>query len=333
VDASKAGSKILVVCEKCGKRMGVDASYAGRSVKCSCGNVFKASGSPVSATPASGPSASATPNTAPIAKPKVPTVSGPSNSAAVASSSKPIQAGSGHASAKTPGKPAPAAPVSSFLDQLTASDFSRPSSNPYDPPASSSNSDAAVLKKYAGPDTKAKEMGKTANSNIIFLAIMNFIGAALNLVMGTLVLIISSVLASLADILPLAALGVLFSVLLYFLGIFDLIAGIGLVKRTAWGWWVCAIGLSWALFDRGLSLVILFMRAEDWTAEILKAVGVCLYLFSCFYFLNFMNQKQTMKLFKLELSSVVVWSVTLIVGLLLGGVSFGVALALVSSPK
>jgi len=316
--------------------MGVDASYAGRSVKCSCGNVFKASGSPVSAAPAAASTASAAPKsatekTATVAKQKAPP--GTEQSKPAAAAAKPTQAVSGQASAKPPSKPAPVAPPSSFLDQLTQSDFSRPSSNPFDPPASNSNSDAAVLKKYAGPDSKAKEMGKTANMNIIFLAVLNFIGAALNLVMGTVVLIVSSLLASISDVLPLAALGVLFSVLVYFLGVFDLIAGIGLIKRTAWGWWLCAIGLSWAFFDRGLGMVILFMRAEDWTAEIPKAVGICLYLFACIYFLNFMSQKGTMKLFKLEISSAVVWSVTLLVGLLLGGVSFGIALSLVPSPK
>ncbi len=329
MDAPKAGSKILVVCEKCGKRMGVDASYAGRSVKCSCGNVFKASGTPVSSTPTSS-SGAATPN--PAAKSKTPAATAGQPGQATSQKVKPATAI--QATAKPTGKAAvPAVPVSSFLDQLTETDFARPSSNPYDPPASNSNSDASVLKKYAGPDTKAKEMGKAANSNIIFLAVLNFIGAALNIVMGTLVLIVSSVLASVSDVLPLAALGVLFSVLVYFLGFFDLIAGIGLVKRTAWGWWICTIGLSWAFFDRGFGIVILFMRAEDWTAEIPKAIGVCVYLFSCFYFWHFMSKKQTMKLFKLEVSSAVVWSVTTVVGLLLGGISFGVALTALPGPK
>jgi hypothetical protein len=309
--------------------MGVDASYAGRSIKCSCGNVFKASGTPVSATPSSS-SRATTPSAA--AKPKTPTAASGQPGQAPLQKGKPLS--SGQTSAKPNGKPAvPAAPVSSFLDQLTESDFARPSSNPYDPPASTANSDASVLKKYAGPDTKAKEMGKAANSNIIFLAVLNFIGAALNIVTGTLVLIVSSVLASVSDVLPLAALGVLFSVLVYFLGLFDLIAGIGLVKRTAWGWWICTIGLGWAFFDRGFGIVILFMRADDWTAEIPKAIGICVYLFSCFYFWHFMSQKRTMKLFQLELSSAIVWSVTTAVGLLLGGISFGVALTALPGPK
>lgn len=330
MDAPKAGSKILVICEKCGKRMGVDASFAGRSVKCSCGNVFKASGTPVSSTPAS-PTGSASPN--PVAKANTPPVA-PAGQSGQTTSPKDKPASASQTSAKPTGKPpVPAAPVSSFLDQLTETDFARPSKNPYDPPASNANSDASVLKKYAGPDTKAKEMGKAANSNIIFLAVLNFIGAALNIIMGTLVLIVSSVLASVSDVLPLAALGVLFSVLVYFLGVFDLIAGIGLVKRTAWGWWICTIGLGWAFFDRGFGIVILFMKADDWTAEIPKAIGICVYLFSCFYFWHFMSQKRTMKLFQLEVSSAVVWSVTTVVGLILGGISFGVALTALPGPK
>ena len=329
MDASKAGSKILVICEKCGKRMGVDASFAGRSVKCSCGNVFKASGTPVSAAPASSPGA-ATPNAGP--KPKTPSAASVQPGQTTSQKGKPASAG--QTPAKPTGKPAiPAAHVSSFLDQLTETDFARPSSNPYDPPASNANSDASVLKKYAGPDTKAKELGKAANSNIIFLAVLNFIGATINIVMGTLVLIVSSVLASVSDVLPLAALGVLFSVLVYFLGVFDLIAGIGLIKRTAWGWWICTIGLSWAFFDRGFGIVILFMRADDWTAEIPKAIGIGVYLFSCFYFWHFMSQKRTMKLFNLEVSPAVVWSVTTAVGLLLGGISFGVALTALPGPQ
>ena len=287
MDAPKAGSKILVVCEKCGKRMGVDASYAGRSVKCSCGNVFKASGTPVSAKPSNSGT------TSPVAKANSLPAAGQAKTAAASPTAN--QANVGQTSAKPTRGPVAPAPVSSFLDQLTESDFSRPSSNPYDPPASNSNNDNAVLKKYAGPDTKAQESSKTANSNIIFLAVLNFIGATLNIIAGTLVLILTSVLASVADVMPLAALGMLFSVLLYFMGFFDLIAGIGLVKRTAWGWWICAIGLSWAFFDRGLSIVIVFMKADDWTNEIPKVIGICVYVFSCFYFWHFMCQKRTMK--------------------------------------
>lgn len=326
MDAPKAGSKILVVCEKCGKRMGVDASYAGRSVKCSCGNVFKASGT-VSSTPANTASTSGASN--PATKAKSPPAAGQAKPAAASPTATPANAGQTSAKpTRGPVAPVAPAPTSSFLDQLTESDFSRPSSNPYDPPASNSNNDNAVLKKYAGPDTKAKEMSQTANTNIVFLAVLNFIGATLNIITATLVLILTSVLASVADILPLAALGALFSVLLYFMGFFDLIAGIGLVKRTAWGWWICAIGLSWAFFDRGLSIVIVFMKADDWTNEIPKAIGICVYVFSCFYFWHFMCQKRTMKLFKLEVSSAVVWSITTVVGLIFGGISFGVAFSM-----
>ena len=294
MEASKAGSKILAVCDKCGKRMGVDASFAGRSVKCPCGNVFKVSGSSATETKA---------NTA------------PSKTSNVAHS-------------KAVAKPLVPAPTSqaSFLDQLTAADFSRPSSNPYDPPSSKTTNEAAVLRKYSGAAAKAAETGKTANGNITFLAILNFIGATVYIALGVVILVLSSVLGAVANVLPMAALGVFFAGILFVFGVFDFVCGIGLVKRTFWGWWLCMVGLSWAFFDRGFGVVIQFMNANDWTNEIPKAIGAGVFMSSSLYFMFFLCQKPTMKMFKIHVHPGVVWAVVTVLGLIIGGFGFGAAL-------
>lgn len=286
--------------------MGIDSAHAGRSVKCPCGNIFKVAGS-VPTPPASGPAQ--------------PTATSATSPAQTAQPSKPRPAGK-------PSTPAPAIHQPSFLDQLTEKDFSRPSSNPYDPPTSHSNSEASVLRKYVGADVKSKaeQTVKTSNGNITFLAVLNFIGATVYIGLGVVILILSSVLGTVADVLPLAALGALFAGILFFFGVFDLISGIGLIKRTFWGWWLCVVGLSWAFFDRGFGVAVQMMNTQDWTNEIPKAIGAAMFMFSSIYFLQFMCQKRTMKMFKVDVHQGVAWAIAISLGLLFGGFGFGLAL-------
>ena len=297
MEASNAGSKILVVCEQCGKKMGLDASLVGRSIKCSCGHVFKAAGTPVA-----------------TAKPTAAAAASPAN-----------------AKAKTRTPPPP--PQPSFLDHLTETDFSRPANNPYDPPAKDSTSETAVLRKYAGTDAKIEEENRTAKTNVAFLAVINFIGAALYFGLGVLILVLSSALGTVSEVLPLAALGAAFAAFLFCFGLFDLVSGIGLVKRQFWGWWICIIGLSWSAFDRAGGLALRVMNSPDWSAEIPKLIGAAVFMFSSLYFLNFMCQKRTMKMFKVDVSPAVGWAVAITFGLLLGGVGFGIAMSATSGTQ
>ena len=143
---------------------------------------------------------------------------------------------------------------------------------------------------------------------------------------GILLLVLTSILGTIADVLPVAALGALAAGVLLFFGIFDLISGIGLIQRTKWGWWLCVVGLSWAVFDRGFGVAIRFMFAADWTNEIPKAIGGVVFMLASIYFLQFMCQSQTMKMFKLKVHPGLIWGIAISLGLLLGGLGFGAAI-------
>ncbi len=225
-----------------------------------------------------------------------------------------------------PAVPQPAVVQTNLLDQLTEADFNRKAVNPYSPPMSMSSNDAAALRRFGAVDDEIKAAAKTASGNITFLAVLNFIGAGGYLIAGVLLLALSSILGTMADVLPVAALGALAAGVLFFFGVFDLVSGIGLIKRTKWGWWLCVTGLSWAFFDRGFGVAIRFMYATDWTAEIPKAIGGVVFMFSSFYFLHFMCQKSTMKMFKLSIHTGLVWAIALSFGLLFGGLGFGAAI-------
>ena len=185
-----------------------------------------------------------------------------------------------------------------------------------------------MLRKYVGADAKSKseQTVKSSNGNITFLAVLNFIGATVYIGMGIAILVLSSVLGTVADVLPLAALGALFAGILFFFGIFDLISGIGLIKRTIWGWWLCVVGLSWAFFDRGFGVAVQMMNTKDFTAEIPKAIGAAMFMFSSMYFLQFMCQKRTMKVFNVNAHRGVAWAIAISLGLFFGGIGFGMAL-------
>ena len=257
-------TKIPIACDKCGKKFGVDASLAGRAVKCPCGNVLKVAAQPLSVqTATAGKASTAVPTKAPQAtKPK------PAARPQVAEPS--VQA---------------AALQNNFFDQLTEADFNRTAVNPYSPPTSST-SDAAALRKFGVVDTEIHAVAKAANGNITFLAVLNFIGAAGYIVAGVLLLALTSILGTVSDVLPIAALGALAAGVLFFFGVFDLISGIGLIQRTKWGWWICVVGLSWAVFDRGFGVAIHFMYAADWTSAIPKAIGGLVLCFQAYISCN-----------------------------------------------
>lgn len=312
MNTPQANAKIKAVCGTCGKTLAVPVAYAGRAVKCPCGSAIKVPGTP---TAVAAPTSPAT--TQPTAKPAT----------ATPAASKPVAS---KPAASKPGLPAPATPNASFFDQLTEADFSRPNANPYEPAAAARNNDAAVLRKYVGEGNK-EELKKVASGNITFLAVLNFLGAAVYMTLGVLLLVLSSILGALANVIPLAALGVFLALFLFGFGVFDLVSGIGLIKRKAWGWWIGIIGLGWAMADRGFGIIAQFINAEDYLNVLPAAIGSAFFMFSQFYFLNFMLQSDTMKMFGLKTKASVGWSVALGVGLVLGGGAFAVALLAAAS--
>ena len=68
------------------------------------------------------------------------------------------------------------------------------------------------------------------------------------------------------------------------------------------------------------------MYTDDWSKEIPKAIGGVVFMLSSFYFLHFMCQKSTMKMFKLNTHPGVVWAIAITLGLLFGGLGFGAAM-------
>lgn len=318
-------AKIAIACDKCGKKFGVDAALAGRAVKCPCGNVLKvmAKANAAAATQAAAAKPTASNRAAPkpaAAKPATPKVSSPQ--AAVPQAASPQAA----APKKTAAAPTPPAIQNNLLDQLTEADFNRKAVNPYSPPSSMTSSDTAALRRFGVVDEEIHAAAKAASGNITFLAVLNFIGAAGYIIAGVLLLALTSILGTMADVLPIAALGAIAAGVLMFFGVFDLVCGIGLIKRTQWGWWLCVVGLSWAFFDRGFGVAVLFMYTDDWSKEIPKAIGQVVFMLSSFYFLHFMCQKSTMKMFKLSTHPGLVWAIALTFGLLVGGLGFGAAI-------
>lgn len=308
-------AKIAIACDKCGKKFGVDSALAGRAVKCPCGNVLKVVAKAADSVVA--PQAAAAKPTA--SKPAVPKPATPK-------AASPQAAATQTAAPKKPeAMTTPPAIQNNLLDQLTEADFNRKAVNPYSPP-SSSNSDAAALRKFGVVDEEIHAAAKAATGNITFLAVLNFIGAAGYLIAGVLLLALTSILGTMADVLPIAALGAIAAGVLMFFGVFDLVSGIGLIQRTKWGWWLCVVGLSWAFFDRGFGVVIRFMYTDDWSKEIPKAIGGVVFMLSSFYFLHFMCQRSTMKIFKLNTHPGIVWGIVLTLGLLFGGLGFGAAM-------
>lgn len=315
-------SKIPIACDKCGKKFGVDAALVGRAVKCPCGNVLKVvvpkGKTPVAATAATN-SGAKTSGASPAAAVKPKTSSAPAST----------QAATAKPAVRPQAAPVAAvAPVmhSNLMDQLTEADFNRKAVNPYSPPASTSTSDAVALRRFGAVDDDKKSSAKTASGNITFLAVLNFIGATGYIIAGVLLIALTSILSTMSQVLPVAAIGALAGGVLFLFGIFDLVSGIGLIQRTKWGWWLCVIGLSWAIFDRAFGVAVRFMYAQDATAEIPKAIGAGVFMMSSAYFLTFMCQKSTMKMFNLNLHPGMVWGISLALGLLLGGLGFGMAI-------
>lgn len=214
-----------------------------------------------------------------------------------------------------------------MFNVLTDRDLQQSQVNPYTPVSRAANNDAAALRNYLKADEKKAAEAKSAQTNVILLTVAFFIGVAKNIFTAIALLALGSLLAQAAEMDPLIRAGSVYVAIVLVYAAFDLAAGIGLLLRKPWGWWLSVIGLSWAALERVCAAVAVTLLAEEKAKAIGAIVGGLIFCILCFSLLAFMIKPETQKRFGLVAHPGLAWAVSITVGLVLTGAAFGIGYA------
>lgn len=291
----------IVACSSCKAKLNAPDSALGKKVKCRCGAL-------VDVPPGSAPAANAQPAKAQPAKAQSPNVqakpSGPSNT------------------------------MGQLLDQLTASDFSRAEKKVESTGPSQNQRDAKALDAFKDPNTKSGKRGgfndgmsgpaSSGMEDLSAIAILYFVFAGLHFV-GMIAWIVLAVMGSgtlVVDKIPFMVIASLPTI------VFDVMAGIGLLKRKAWGWWLASLGIGWVAgvtlpsYRLTIRVVIDLIRGKIEVGEVwplLVLLGVALAIFiGAMVLLSKMIQPKMMKKYDVQVNQILAWIVCILGGVLIG---------------
>lgn len=284
----------IVACSSCNAKLNAPDSAIGKKVKCRCGAL-------VDVPPGAAPKAQPANTQASKLQPKA---SGPSNT------------------------------MGQLLDQLTASDFSRAEKKVESTGPSQSQRDSKALDAFKDPNIKSGKRGgfndgssgsaSAGMEDLSPIAILYFVFAGLHLV-GMITWIVLAVLGSgtlVVDKIPFMMMASLPTIA------FDVMAGIGLLKRKAWGWWLAALGVGWVagatLPSYRLTIRVLIdiirgkVEAGDvWPLLVLLGVAIAICV-GAMILLSKMIQPKMMKKYNVQINQVLAWFVCIFGGLLIG---------------
>jgi hypothetical protein len=211
-----------------------------------------------------------------------------------------------------------------LLDVLTDRDLKQSQTNPYAPPPKATTSDSAALKTYLRTDDTKKEKAKASETNLILLTVCFFLGVAINGFIVAAMFLLATLLQGAAGINPLIRLGSLFAIIFVVYALFDLAVAIGLIVRKPWGWWMCVVGLAWAIVERVTAVGTMIAVSEEISRSIGAVIGGFIFCTICISLINFMMQPDTKKKFGLEVRSGMAWGIAIATALVLGGIAFGI---------
>jgi hypothetical protein len=109
---------------------------------------------------------------------------------------------------------------------------------------------------------------------------------------------------------------------------FDVMAGIGLLKRKAWGWWLAALGIGWVAGVTLPSYRFMIRAAIDiargkvqigdvWPILVVGGIALAI-CFGAMLLLSKLIQPALMKKFNVQISQSLAWIVCIVGGFLIG---------------
>ena len=221
-----------------------------------------------------------------------------------------------------------------LLDQLTKTDFSRAERKEEATGPSKSQKNAKALEPYRDAIGKSKKGGYNdgqgggggETDTLQIIAGLYFLFAGLHLVSLICSLWFPSLLGE-----TLERAAVIFIVVTGVLNIgYDIVGGIGILLKKAWGWWLgvfgvgCLAGMTMPFVFLSLVALISIIRGRGnlGTSTILLVVGgvgAAIFVVTCLV-LNSIIQPAKMKTYGVKIPKVVAWLISII-----GGVALGVA--------
>jgi ribose/xylose/arabinose/galactoside ABC-type transport system permease subunit len=109
---------------------------------------------------------------------------------------------------------------------------------------------------------------------------------------------------------------------------FDVLAGVGLLKRKAWGWWLAALGIGWVVgatlptYRLTIRVLINIIQgkievADAWPLLIVLGVTIAICV-GAIILLSKMIHPTMMKKYNVQINQVLAWLVCIFGGLLVG---------------
>jgi hypothetical protein len=219
---------------------------------------------------------------------------------------------------------APPPPNNSLFDVLTERDLQQAQVNPYAPTSKASNTDAAALRTYLRNDDEKKAQVKKSEGNLTLIMVCFFIGVLMNSAVAVVMLAVGSMTQQIEAVAPFIRAGMFFFAILVVFALYDLAAGIGMITRKPWGWWIVIIGLGWGAAERMSSVIVSSIGAEEYAQLIGAGIGALIFSAICLSLISFMIQTDTQKKFLVDVKPAIAWLVALLVPLILQGIVTGV---------
>jgi hypothetical protein len=221
-----------------------------------------------------------------------------------------------------------------LLDQLTASDFSRVEKKVESTGPSQSQRDAKALDAFKDPNAKSGKRGgfndgrgssaSAGMEDLSSIALLYFVFAGLHFV-GMIAWIVLALMGSGTLVVNKIPFMVMASVPTI---AFDVLAGVGLLKRKAWGWWLAALGIGWVVgatlptYRLTIRVLINIIQgkievADAWPLLIVLGVTIAICV-GAIILLSKMIHPTMMKKYNVQINQVLAWLVCIFGGLLVG---------------
>jgi hypothetical protein len=280
---------IPVTCPKCGTQSQAPDAAAGKRSRCKCGEV--------------------------IAIPAVGQAVGKSSVA------NPSKAASAPTKSKSPA-PAPEPKDSSLFDVLTDRDFQQTQVNPYAVTEKSGISDAEALRTYLRNEQGKVAPVKESQGNLALIVAGFFIGLIKNIFLIVVVLALMHLVPQIGEAIPFLRLGGIYLAILSVYAILDLAAGVGVILRKNWGWWLALVGLGWIISERLVGFIAMLMVSEDIPRLVGFGVGSSVAGLIATGLIHSLAQPKIQQKFKVKVPVGLAWAIALLVPLVLEGVFF-----------
>jgi hypothetical protein len=218
--------------------------------------------------------------------------------------------------------PAPESKESSLIDVLTDRDFQQTQTNPYAVTEKTATSDAEALRTYLRNEQGRIAPVKESQGNLALIVAGFFFGLIKNIFLIVAVLALMHLVPQIGEAIPFLRLGGIYLAILSVYAILDLAAGVGVILRKNWGWWLALVGLGWIISERLVAFIAMLMVSEDIPRLVGFGIGSSIAGMIATALIHSLVQPKIQQKFNVKVPVGLAWALALLVPLVLEGIFF-----------